>query len=68
MHRIPVLGWLAKTLDRQTTVLEVVIVVTPTIVREPSARVALWAFPDSLGPPLAKTARGTNPGQAAQEQ
>ncbi|MDJ0867834.1 MAG: pilus assembly protein N-terminal domain-containing protein [Myxococcota bacterium] len=68
LHRVPLLGWLAKTVDRQATVLEIVIVVTPTIVREPSARVALWAFPDTVGALVAEAAEGTNPALAAQNK
>jgi len=62
MHRIPVLGWLAKTIDRQATLQEIVIVVTPTIVREPSALVNLWVFPDTLDELMPGAGPGTEQG------
>jgi len=49
-HRIPGLGWLFRSFDVQDEDLELVIVVTPTILREPPARAALWVFPE--GPEL----------------
>jgi len=42
--RVPGLGWLTKTLNDRSDDLEVVIVVSPTLVREPEPRLALWEF------------------------
>jgi Flp pilus assembly secretin CpaC len=42
--RVPGLGWLTKTLNDQSDDLEIVIVVSPTLVREPQPRLALWEF------------------------
>jgi len=49
-HRIPGLGWLFRSFDVQDEDFELVIVVTPAILREPPARAALWSFPE--GPEL----------------
>jgi Flp pilus assembly secretin CpaC len=44
ISRVPGFGWLTKTLDDQADDLEVVIVVSPTLVRQPEPRLALWEF------------------------
>jgi Flp pilus assembly secretin CpaC len=46
LHEIPVLGWLFKGITKSNDETELVIVVDPVIVRDPSTDVALWAFPD----------------------
>lgn len=46
LHNVPGVGWLAKNSDRSDSDRELVIVVTPTIVREPQGSVALWQFPE----------------------
>jgi len=48
LHRIPLLGWLGRSFDKDEDDQELVIVVSPTIVRDPPARVALWQYPDDL--------------------
>jgi len=45
LHRIPLLGWLGRSFDKDEDDQELVIVVTPSIVRDPLTRVALWEFP-----------------------
>jgi Flp pilus assembly secretin CpaC len=65
LHQVPGLGWLAKSFDRQADEEEVVIVVTPAIVREPIPAAPLWAFPETaelLDPTAGNSARlgGTN--------
>jgi type II secretory pathway component GspD/PulD (secretin) len=42
---VPVLGNLAKSSSKNDSDRELIIVVTPTIVREPKHEVALWQFP-----------------------
>ena len=44
LWRIPGLGWLARSQGLQRDDLELVIVLSPTIVRDPVPRVALWEF------------------------
>ncbi len=44
LHRVPGLGWLARSQGRQRDDLELVIVISPNIVRDPAPRVALWEF------------------------
>lgn len=46
LHRIPLLGWLARSFDRDEDDQELVIAVSPAIVREPVSRTGLWDFPD----------------------
>ena len=48
LHSVPGLGWLAKSLGRDRDDTEVVILVSPTIVRDRIDGVALWAYPDSM--------------------
>ena len=48
LHRIPVLGWLWKSFDQGDEDLELVVVVSPTILREREPRMAMWSFPDEL--------------------
>lgn len=47
IHEVPLLGWFAKSLDEQADEQEVVIIVTPTIVRAPLPASQLWAFPSA---------------------
>ncbi len=42
---IPGLGWLFRNFSRRDDQQELVVVLNPTIIREPSADVGLWAFP-----------------------
>ena len=53
LHRVPVLGWLAKSLSEGGDDTDFVVTVSPAIVRERSPRVALWDFPDAVEPLLA---------------
>ena len=46
LHRVPGLGWLAKSRTESSDDTDFVIVVSPSIVRERSARSELWEFPD----------------------
>nr|WP_067290499.1 pilus assembly protein N-terminal domain-containing protein [Marinobacterium profundum] len=48
LHNLPVFGWLAESSDRSDVDRELVIIVTPTIVREPMNEAALWQFPPPL--------------------
>lgn len=66
LHQVPGLGWLAKSVDAQADSEEVVIVVTPTVVRAPLPAAPLWAFPTTaelLDPATRNSARaaGTGP-------
>tara|TARA_R110001592_G_scaffold89237_3_gene262583 strand:- start:1553 stop:3586 length:2034 start_codon:yes stop_codon:yes gene_type:complete len=45
LSSVPVLGNLAKSSSKNDSDRELIIVVTPTIVREPKHKVALWQFP-----------------------
>ncbi|MFT6165207.1 MAG: Flp pilus assembly secretin CpaC [Zhongshania aliphaticivorans] len=45
LSSVPVLGNLAKSSSKNDSDRELIIVVTPTIVREPKHEVALWQFP-----------------------
>ncbi len=45
VHKVPGLGWLAKSSDKSDSDRELIIIVTPTIVREPLQNVAMWQFP-----------------------
>jgi Flp pilus assembly secretin CpaC len=47
LARIPGLGWLARDFERQGDDLELVVVVTPAISRDPVPGAALWAHPGS---------------------
>lgn len=44
LHQVPVLGWLTKGFADQDDDLELVVVVSPTILRKPNPSVRLWAF------------------------
>ena len=44
LHRLPVAGWLAKSYTRSADDIELVIVVTPTVIRAPVEEVSLWQF------------------------
>jgi Flp pilus assembly secretin CpaC len=44
---LPGLGWLFKGFDRNDQSTELVIVVSPSIIRQPIPAVARWAFPDA---------------------
>lgn len=46
LNKIPVLEWFFKQTQSTDDELELVIVVNPTIVREPNRAAALWEFPD----------------------
>lgn len=48
LHRVPGLGWLFKSKDRQVIELDFVIAITPAIVRDRQPLVALWAYPSEL--------------------
>ncbi len=48
LHRIPLLGWLWKSYDRNDEDLELVVVVSPAILREAEPRMAMWSYPDDL--------------------
>ncbi len=48
VHQIPGLGWMAKSLSRNAEETEVVILVSPTIVRDRIPKGDLWAYPDPL--------------------
>ncbi|MAJ61385.1 MAG: hypothetical protein CBC48_16410 [bacterium TMED88] len=47
VQEIPGAGWLAKSLNRDSEELEVVILLSPTIVRDPIDGVRLWAYPNA---------------------
>lgn len=47
LHKVPGVGWLAKSSDRSDLDRELIIIVTPTIVREPLQNVAMWQFPNA---------------------
>lgn len=47
LSSIPVLGWLFTDRNRQGDDLELVIVITPTILRDPLPDAGLWRFPDA---------------------
>jgi Flp pilus assembly secretin CpaC len=49
---IPGLGWLFKSFVRRDDQQELVVVLSPVIVREPNADVGLWAFPAAHELPL----------------
>ncbi len=51
---IPGLGWLFRSLSRRDDQQELVVVLNPTIVREPSADVGLWAFPPAHELPIVR--------------
>jgi Flp pilus assembly secretin CpaC len=46
-HQAPGVGWMAKSLRRNRDETEVLILVSPAIVRDPIPGVELWAYPDS---------------------
>ncbi|MCG8590356.1 MAG: pilus assembly protein N-terminal domain-containing protein [Proteobacteria bacterium] len=48
LHRVPLLGWLWKSYDENDEDLELVVVVSPTILREREPRVAMWSFRNDL--------------------
>lgn len=48
LHRVPGLGWVAKSRTSQSDDTDFVIVVSPAIVRERTPRAELWAFPDPM--------------------
>lgn len=47
LHKVPGLGWLAKSSDTADQDRELIIIVTPTIVREPLQNIAMWQFPSA---------------------
>ncbi|UTW12046.1 pilus assembly protein N-terminal domain-containing protein [Marinobacterium rhizophilum] len=48
LHNMPVIGWFAESSGKSDVDSELVIIVTPTIVREPMNDTALWQFPAPL--------------------
>lgn len=46
LHKIPLVGWLFKGFNYADSDRELVIVVSPVIVRDAAPRRSLWAFPD----------------------
>lgn len=48
LHSIPGVGWFAKSVGRKRDDTEVVILVSPTIVRDRIEGVGLWAYPSAL--------------------
>ncbi|MGH0034503.1 MAG: pilus assembly protein N-terminal domain-containing protein [Myxococcota bacterium] len=62
LYRIPLLGWLARSEDDQQDDLDLVIVISPNIVRDPLPRVALWEFATT-----AELLRASFPGPATPE-
>lgn len=46
VHNVPGVGWLAKDSQTSDSDRELIIIVTPTIVREPLQDIAMWQFPD----------------------
>lgn len=48
LHNVPGVGWLAKSFDVQDEELEVVILVSPAIVRAPIPAAHLWEFPEPV--------------------
>ncbi len=53
---IPGFGWLFRSFSRRDDQQELVVVLSPVIVREPSADVGLWAFPAAHELPLVRRA------------
>lgn len=58
LNQVPLLGWLGKASQTTDSDRELIIIVTPAIIREPRQDVALWEFPgaydlliDSVGLP-----------------
>ena len=47
-HEIPGAGWLTKSLSRNSEETEVVILVSPVIVRDRIPGIDLWEYPDSM--------------------
>ena len=45
LHRVPILGWFAKSTSDTDNDTELVIVVTPSIVRDQVAGIELWEYP-----------------------
>ncbi|MFN0243227.1 MAG: pilus assembly protein N-terminal domain-containing protein [Planctomycetota bacterium] len=48
LHNIPILGWLFKDVSYSDGDSELVISVSPVIVRDPPSEASLWAFPDAV--------------------
>ncbi len=48
LHRVPLIGWLAKSQGERNDSIDFVIVVSPAIVRERTPRSELWVFPDAV--------------------
>lgn len=48
--QVPIVGWLGKRFDETRDESEVVIVVAPSIVRDPLSDLPLWAFPAPVAP------------------
>lgn len=47
LHNVPVLGWFTQSWNRNDKDKELIIIVTPTLVREPMENIAQWKFPTS---------------------
>lgn len=48
LHNVPLLGWFSESISKMDVDRELVIVVTPTLVREPVHDADLWRFPSNL--------------------
>ncbi len=64
LHRIPLIGWLGRSFDKDEDDQELIIVVSPVIVREPLTRVALWEYPEASE--LLPHHAATGPGHAVE--
>jgi len=51
LSEVPVLGWFARRFDETRDELELVVVLSPTLVRKPVPGLPLWAFPSTSVPP-----------------
>ena len=63
LARVPLLGRLLGSTNRNDQTTELVIVVNPVVLRTPRSEVGMWAFPDRgdlMGEVLASVARATN--------
>ena len=63
LHSIPGVGWFAKSIGRKRDDTEVVILVSPTIVRDRIEGLGLWAYPGALEllADLGESPRGLQP-------
>ena len=49
LHNVPGVGLITESFEKGDQDLELVIIVTPTIVRQPMKNLALWQFPPARG-------------------